>query len=732
MSIIAALFRCRIFGPVRSSLLLSWLGLAAFSLLAPAGRVIAQPDYPPAIWRPPACTKWYTTGNGRYFLVMHDMEGYYWTSISYLNRCDTDTNGNYLVSASVHYLVNGLQNGTDGTHSENNPSDPPAGEITQSVRESNYAWHAICLNRYSFGTEHEGFASNPAWFSEAMYQASAGLQRHLCDTYGVPMDRNHIIGHGEWQNPGWSNWMAANFPAINVACNTHTDPGLYWNWGHFMSLITGTNYGMYWDPNGATPGAGSAPSGTWDITSANWTTDPTGSSAPGPWTGVTAIFSAGSDATGAYTITVSGVQTVNHLLVRAGTATFGGGQLNFKGLGSYYSNYVAAGATAIYNVPFGGSGSPDKWGPGKAVYNGTSSSAGYYTLNEGTIAIGNNSAFSTVRLEVGDVGRVNPVTLQSADATSHSLATRLVLHTPGLNFGAGGDLTFTGPVDLGANSYAATLVSVSNTTTTLSGTLTNTAGIRKAGPGTLALAGTAANTFGSATANGYTTVNAGTLKLAKSVGVAAVANGTLVINTGGSVLLGNSDQVANSVPLVLAGGTLRTAGFNEQFGTLQLTGNSVIDLGGGNSVVRFAASGSVAWTAGRILTISNWSGSIAGGGAEQVYVGASNAGLTAAQLAQVRFANPFGAPAGIYYTVMLPTGELVPAEPPTLSAPQWVASSGAFQMQVSGVPGQPYAVWASTNLLDWMPLLTNPVPFLFTDTNAAGFPLRFYRGLYQP
>src|SRR2546421_1692222 len=75
----------------------------------------AQPDYPLAHWTPPSCVKWYTTGNGHHFCVIHDMEGYYWTSISYLNRCDTDANGNYNVDASVYYLVNGLQNGSDSS-----------------------------------------------------------------------------------------------------------------------------------------------------------------------------------------------------------------------------------------------------------------------------------------------------------------------------------------------------------------------------------------------------------------------------------------------------------------------------------------------------------------------------------------------------------------------------------------------------------------------------------------
>ena len=217
--------------PVRTGAALMWpaLGLAMKTTLA-----LAQPDYPPAHWVPPVgCNKWYTSGNGHHFCVIHDMEGYYESSISYLNNCS--------VSASVYYLVNGLQNGSDNLgHHENNPNDAPAGDITQSVREQYYAWHVRCWNTWMFGTEHEGFVSTPAWYSEAMYQASAGLQRHLCDTYGIPKDRNHIIGHNEWQNAAWRTWMTNNFPAINPTCNTHTDPGQYWNWSHFMSLIIDT------------------------------------------------------------------------------------------------------------------------------------------------------------------------------------------------------------------------------------------------------------------------------------------------------------------------------------------------------------------------------------------------------------------------------------------------------------------------------------------------------------
>ena len=378
---------------------------------------------------------------GKFFCVIHDMEGYYEASISYLNRCDTNTGGDYNVSASVHYLVNSVQNGSG----ENNPTDPVAGDITQSVRESHFAWHAKCWNPFTIGTEHEGFVSNPAWYTEAMYQASAGLQRHLCDTYGIPKDRNHIIGHNEWQNSTWTSWMAANFPRMRATCNTHTDPGQYWNWSHFMALINGTSNpgGTYWDRNGPNVGAGTSPSGTWDTTSTNWTADPNGGIGTGPWGGTTAIFSAGSDATGSYGVTVAGTFTVNNLVLQSGTASFTGGQLNFTGSGTYYSNYVASGSTAVFNTPFGGSAAPDKWGPGTAVYNGASTCGGYFTLNEGALGLGNNAALSSVRLELGDQTGTKVVTLQSADATAHTLPNYVVFKAHSFTIGTGGDLTFT-------------------------------------------------------------------------------------------------------------------------------------------------------------------------------------------------------------------------------------------------------------------------------------------------
>ena len=65
---------------------------------------------------------------------------------------------------------------------------------------------------------------------------------------------------------------------------------------------------LYWDINGPTPGAGQDQDGFTDGlwgTDAFWSTDPTGSSATGPWTpGSHAVFSAGNYAGPSYIDTV--------------------------------------------------------------------------------------------------------------------------------------------------------------------------------------------------------------------------------------------------------------------------------------------------------------------------------------------------------------------------------------------------------------------------------------------
>jgi len=69
------------------------------------------------------------------------------------------------------------------------------------------------------------------------------------------------------------------------------------------------------------------------------------------------------------------------------------------------------------------------------------------------------------------------------------------------------------------------------------------------------------------------------------------------------------------------------------------------------------------------------------------------------------------------------------------SAPGAFISNGGFQLQLSGLSSQNYVLQASTDLVDWISIITNVptvTPFSLTDTNASNFRQRFYRAIQTP
>lgn len=158
----------------------------------------ASDDYPGALWVPANANN-YRLGrpyNPLSFVVIHDTEGSYNSAINWFQ--------NPASGVSAHYVLRS--------------SD---GQITQMVRNANTAYHSgnWDYNVRSFGIEHEGFMSQPGWYTEAMYQASSALARTLADTNGVKKDRSRIIAHSE------------------VPSATHQDPGPNWNWSYYMGLV---------------------------------------------------------------------------------------------------------------------------------------------------------------------------------------------------------------------------------------------------------------------------------------------------------------------------------------------------------------------------------------------------------------------------------------------------------------------------------------------------------------
>jgi uncharacterized protein (TIGR03790 family) len=79
-----------------------------------------------------------------------------------------------------------------------------------------------------------------------------------------------------------------------------------------------------------------------------------------------------------------------------------------------------------------------------------------------------------------------------------------------------------------------------------------------------------------------------------------------------------------------------------------------------------------------------------------------------------------------FYRVVGP----IPNQPPKLSAPG-IGGSGVFQMQVESLPGQSCAVLASTNLIDWSPVLTNQTggQITFVDPSSTNYAGRLYKAL---
>ena len=139
---------------------------------------------------------------------------------------------------------------------------------------------------------------------------------------------------------------------------------------------------------------------------------------------------------------------------------------------------------------------------------------------------------------------------------------------------------------------------------------------------------------------------------------------TINVNDG-TLELGANNVIRNSVAIDLGGGTFDTSGFDERVDTLTLSASSIIDMGAGTSVLQFANSSGVAWTSGETLTITNWTGSLGGGGADQIIFRSSDTSLTAAQVAQIRFLNPAGLPAGTHAARILASGEIVPVPEPS-------------------------------------------------------------------
>lgn len=175
------------------------------------------PDYGGAVWRPSPNYSTRANGLRPQLVVIHTCEGAYSGCWGWLS--------NSAAQASAHYVVN-----TTGT------------EVSQLVREADKAWHVaanyscslnssvkcnlngINVNNFSVGIEHAGYASQASW-NGGQIDASARLTCDITKSWGIPRDRQHIVGHGQLQpynrtDPG-RNWPWSSYiQKVNAFCNS--------------------------------------------------------------------------------------------------------------------------------------------------------------------------------------------------------------------------------------------------------------------------------------------------------------------------------------------------------------------------------------------------------------------------------------------------------------------------------------------------------------------------------
>ncbi|MFG3348248.1 N-acetylmuramoyl-L-alanine amidase [Streptomyces sp. NPDC048018] len=201
-------------GPGRRAVLLG-------GAVAVAGTVVfARDELARLYWRLPGMEKKRVEGE-------LDHKGAEWAAASRANWRRADRPDDYVIDRVVIHVVQGSY--ASALKVFKDPGHGAAahyvvrkdGHVAQMIRELDVAFHAgnRDMNERSIGIEHEGFVDRPQDFTPAMYAASARLTADICARYGIPVDREHVIGH------------------VEVPGTDHTDPGPHWDWKRYLALV---------------------------------------------------------------------------------------------------------------------------------------------------------------------------------------------------------------------------------------------------------------------------------------------------------------------------------------------------------------------------------------------------------------------------------------------------------------------------------------------------------------
>ena len=236
----------------------------------------------------------------------------------------------------------------------------------------------------------------------------------------------------------------------------------------------------YWDLNGTAAGAGGAtPAGTWDGASANWNpaADGTGTTAAWAGAGNTAVFAAGADATGTYTVTISGTRTADAILTEQGSLTLSGGTLNLVAPAVIRTG---TGAGLSLNTTLSGTNGVVLEGAADISVSGVHSVSGAAIFTAPSVMLNSGTSFPSLGgLVVGDNTTV------IADASSLAMTGGMTagngaqINSAGSTLSAGGNINLNGAgfSGSGATVITAPNLYLNNGTAAASMALTNSAAI---------------------------------------------------------------------------------------------------------------------------------------------------------------------------------------------------------------------------------------------------------------
>lgn len=173
---------------------------------------IQSTDYGPAIWSPASTSNYSSSRSAAVSAVtIHTTQGSYAGTISWFKNASAQVSAHYVIRSSD-------------------------GQVTQMVRNADTAWHVGSQNSYTLGIEHEGYVDNSSWYTNAMYDASAALVRNFCATYSAISCASAYSG----ASSSGINVLATSVKIKghqHFSGQTHTDPGINWNWSKYYGLL---------------------------------------------------------------------------------------------------------------------------------------------------------------------------------------------------------------------------------------------------------------------------------------------------------------------------------------------------------------------------------------------------------------------------------------------------------------------------------------------------------------